>query len=183
MPTHVFTDLDRVVDGVHAAFDAWTESGAFDRALSPDGVEVFRLAVHEWVANLVQHAVFPGPTEVSFGVTVFDDGVRCAIADTSAGFDFVGTVAEQQTQLEGPAPSERGRGLLMVLKCAEDLAYERAADGSSQRVAFTVRRTGIGSMAHLFRAADLTPDPSLADSLRSPSGDGLATPVPSPADR
>lgn len=179
MSTHAFTHLDRVIDEVHALFDAWAESGAFEPTLDAEGADVLRLAVHEWIANLVQHAVFPGPVRITLEVEVRDDGVRCAIADSSAGFDFVGKVEHQKAVLDAPAPSERGRGLLMVLKCAEDLAFEPAGPGTDQRIAFTVRDPSDATMARLFRPEDLTSDYSLADDLEL-GGDGLAAPLPAP---
>ena len=180
MSTHVFTCLDHAVDEVHALFDGWAASGAFEPVLDAEGVDVLRLAVHEWVANLVQHASFPGDPRITLEVTPVADGVRCAITDASDGFDFLGTVQRQQAVLQTPAPSERGRGLLMLLRCAVDLDFEAAGDGVQQHIAFTVRPPDAEIMAPLFRPADLVPE---AADLLDGQGDGLASPVPLPPSR
>ncbi len=166
MPLHRFTRLDRAIDEVHALFDAWAASGLFAPALDEDSASVLRLAVHEWVANLVQHAAFPNGAEVTLDVTVEPDAVRCVVEDSSAGFDFASQVDEQHALFEAPAPSERGRGLLMLITCTEDLAFQPAAGGHRQRISFSVR-DGFGAalFAPLFRPEDLVDDFSLADTL------------------
>ncbi len=171
MSTHVLDHLDEAIDEVHALFDAWIESGAFASVLSVEGLDVLRLTVHEWIANLVQHATFPGAARIEFDVDVVDDGVRCTITDTSAGFDFAETVERQKSVLNAPVPSERGRGLLMLLKCAEDLDFHAADAEGPQRVAFTIRGADAGAMEPLFRPADLSWDEDLVHALAS-QGDG-----------
>ena len=166
MPQHTLTRLDEAIDEVHALLDVWTARGTLEPALDDDGATVLRLAVHEWVANLVQHAVFPDAVEVVVAIEVHGDAVQCAIEDTSAGFDFAGQIERQAALLDAPAPSERGRGLLMLITCTEDLEFQPAAKGEHQRIAFRVR-AGIGAalFAPLFRDEDLVADFSLADSF------------------
>ncbi|MDT0632183.1 ATP-binding protein [Rubrivirga sp. S365] len=163
MPSFHFHDFDRVIDQVHDLFDAWAEADTFRPVLEAEGLDVLRLAVHEWVANLVQHASFPGSRDVWLTVEADGDGVRCAVEDSSAGFDFTDQLARQREALDRPAPSERGRGLLMLITCAEDLGYRPARPGVNQRVTFTVRGRAGGALDVLFRAADRLP---------SPGGDG-----------
>ena len=134
-----FHDLARVVDDVHAVFDGWVEGNAFAGALDQFGLLVMKLAVHEWIANLVQHASFGGRLpEITLTVRPERGGLHCAIEDNSDGFDFRGQVTAQAETVNGEAPPERGRGLLMLLACTEELAYE-GADGGSQRLAFVIR--------------------------------------------
>jgi anti-sigma regulatory factor (Ser/Thr protein kinase) len=166
MSHHRFTRLDQAIDEVHALFDAWAESGALATALDEDGASVLRLAVHEWVANLVQHAAFPAGAEVTLDVDVAGDAVRCVVEDTSVGFDFAGQVEQQHAIFNAPAPSERGRGLLMLITCTEDLSFRPATADSRQRISFSVRAgSGAALFAPLFRPEDLTDDFSLADTL------------------
>lgn len=166
MSHHRFTDLDRAIDEVHALFDAWAETGALGPALDDDSASVLRLAVHEWVANLIQHAAFPLGPEITLDVDVQDDAVRCAIEDASVGFDFAGQVERQYAVLDGPAPSERGRGLLMLITCTEDLSFRPATRGRRQRISFCVREgSGAALFAPVFRPEDLADDFSLADTL------------------
>ena len=175
---HSFTRLDQVTDQVHALFDAWAEAGTFASVLGEDGIEVLRLAVHEWIANLVQHATFPGPPHIELAVEIDGDGVRCTIEDSSVGFDLATQIERQQTILDAPAPSERGRGLLMLVTSTDDLSYRAASATTRQRVSFVVHNPGEDFFAALFRPEDLAADPSFARSM----GDGqVGDDLPHPA--
>jgi serine/threonine-protein kinase RsbW len=55
-----FTKLDDMIDELHELFDQWISEGVFSPDLDADTVQLFRLAVHEWIANLIQHADFKG---------------------------------------------------------------------------------------------------------------------------
>ena len=182
-PLHVH-GLDRFVDEVHAQFDAWAEQGEIAMTIGDDGLALLRLAVHEWVANLVQHAEFNGPADLTLSLEVVDNGVRCQIEDTSRGFDFPRQVGAQESVMQDSAPSERGRGLLMLVTCAVDLTFHEASGDHPQRIAFTVGAPGEEMFASLFRPEDLVLD--LSELAPSPAetearGDGAshsATPVP-----
>ena len=167
---HAFSCLDTITDEVHALFDGWAADRTFATVLGEDGIEVLRLAVHEWIANLVQHATFPGEAVVTLAIGVEGDGVRCAIEDTSAGFDLLGQVEAQKSVMDAPAPSERGRGLLMLISSTTDLTYRPAAGGDRQRISFRVLNPGQDFFASLFRPEDLAADPTFARSM----GDGRA---------
>lgn len=177
MPTFAFSDLDRAVDAFHAVADGWGEDDPLADVLGEDGLHVLRLTVHEWLANLVQHASFPSDPAIRLTLTTEGDRVDCVIEDTSAGFDFGAQIERQRTLLDAPAPSERGRGLLMLVSCAEDLTFRPAADGERQRLAFSMRDPAGGNLAALFRPADLLHDPELARSM----GDGHASGEPASA--
>ena len=176
MPTHAFSDLDRVIDEVHALFDGWAEAGTFSGAVTDAGLEVARLAVHEWIANLVQHAVFAGDARIELTVDAEPGGVRCHIEDSSCGFDFVGQIERQRAVLDAPAPSERGRGLLMLVTSTADLGFVAASPGQAQSVRFVVRDPDGAFLADLYRPEDLADEPAFARSL----GDGRAGRVPGP---
>ena len=185
MPTLHVHGLDRFVDDVHAQFDAWGEVDEVRSAIGDDGLAILRLAVHEWVANLVQHAEFCGPAELTVALTVLEGGVRCEIEDTSRGFDFVHQIGAQQSLLNAPAPSERGRGLLMLVSCAEDLAFRQADADGPQRIAFTVSAPeGDDMFASLFRPEDIAFDVPTGDTSSDPvegRGDGASdaiAPIP-----
>src|SRR5690606_37107327 len=141
------------IDEVHALFDAWVEDDVFAGVIDEAGLLVMKLAVHEWIANLVQHAVFRhGAPVVLVTVATEDAGVRCRIEDNSDGFDFRSQVAQQEGAVFGPEPTERGRGLLMMIACTEDLAYTTTEAGT-QRLEFVVRAPMTpDSMAPLFPA-------------------------------
>ena len=189
MPRHTFHDLATLVDDLHDLVDGWAAADTFAPDVDADGVEVLRLVLHEWMANLVQHAVFPGAVEIALDVARESGGALCVIEDSSAGFDLLAQIDQQRSVLDGPGPSERGRGLLMLVTCTEDLSFVPAVDGARQRIAFHVRPP-VGEqtvLSGLFRpddlSADLPPDltppgygaPSYRDlSALPPGGDGAA---------
>lgn len=158
---HRFGGLDTVVDDVHALFDGWAETDAFADVLDDYGLHVVRLAVHEWIANLVQHADFGGRRpEIALTVEAEPGGLRCLIEDNSDGFDFHRQVERQGAVVGAPEPSERGRGLLMLIACTADLHYEPTASGP-QRLAFSVRPpVPPEALVPLFPGSDLA-DPHL----------------------
>jgi len=130
--------LDGAVEQLHQRFDAWEAEGAFADSLDHFGRQVLRLAVHEWLANLVQHASFGRrKPAVALAVSLRDDGVQCEVEDNSAGFDFDRQLATQEQIVGGGRASERGRGLLMLIAITDDLAY--TSGGGRQRLAFRVR--------------------------------------------
>lgn len=139
MREHTFHDIDLVTEKVHNLFDRWVRSTGSGDSKNKYGLLVAKLAVHEWIANLVQHAAFNvEPPLIRLVVSPRPSGLHCMVEDNSEGFDFKAQVAEQSRRLNGPEPSERGRGLLMMLACTEDFAYETCGEGL-QRVEFVVR--------------------------------------------
>ena len=148
MPTarHRFSDLDSVVDDLHALFDVWEGDATFAPPLDDFSLQVMKLAVHEWIANLVQHADFEARTP-QIALSVFPNGrrVQCVIEDNSAGFDFERQIGQQESLVQASATAERGRGLLMMIACTEDMRYEappapRDAD-CHQRLEFWISAT------------------------------------------
>ncbi|MDX1530751.1 MAG: ATP-binding protein [Rhodothermales bacterium] len=124
-----YQDLEEAVDGVHDLFAQWEE--APDEApLDPMPLQVLKLAVHEWVANLAQHADFGGRRPlVRLTFRPNDAGVHCTIEDNSSGFDLARQLQLQRSALGAVAagaaePAERGRGLLILAACTQELAYE-----------------------------------------------------------
>lgn len=164
MREHSFHDLDRVIDEVHSLFVGWINSGIYAGTMDEFGLEVMKLAVHEWMANLVQHAVFSATgTEIKLWIEKVDRGLRCTVEDNSDGFDFHAQIDTQTEVMEAPEPSERGRGLLMMIACTEDLTYETAENGK-QRLEFTVcPPVNSSEMPPLFPGVDEQDDLQKAD--------------------
>ena len=181
MPSFAFRNLGTVTDDVHALFDGWDADGTMDASLDPTGALVLRLAVHEWIANLVQHAYFRREPRIAMDIAFEPAGVAVAIEDSSEGFDFAQQLGTQRALLDSPAPSERGRGLLMLITCADDIGFRPASNGQSQRIAFAIRPPHDDvSFASLFRPDDLEPDfdPTFGDA--PPPGDGTSDAVSAP---
>ncbi|MDX1546254.1 MAG: ATP-binding protein [Rhodothermales bacterium] len=133
--THHFRNLDTVIDQVHGLFDAWEE-------LLPPRIDVnllyqLKLAVHEWLANLVQHANFETEApDVSLTVEPDGDRLRCVIEDNSDGFVLDAHLEIEPEYLD--SLPERGMGLLILKICTEKLEYQRSEYGGFNRLAFYV---------------------------------------------
>jgi len=131
-----FNGIAEVIDDLHGLFEEWEREEALLSHLDPDTIQLFRLAVHEWVANLVQHADF-ADREASITMDVIPNGhrVRCIIEDNSEGFPFPEQIDIQRDALT-PFP-ERGMGLLMLNAATEYFEYSETKDGR-RRLEFTV---------------------------------------------
>jgi len=133
---HRFRDLNSIIDRVHALFDAWENSDSFNHTIDDQILYRTKLAVHEWLANLVQHAEFNGRTpEISVEILPNGKSVRCVIEDNSNGFDLDAQLTARQEVLN--AFPERGMGLLMIKSCTDVLDYEQI-DHSRHRLEFVV---------------------------------------------
>jgi len=131
-----FSRLEGVIDELHSLFEAWEREGALLSHLDQDTVHLFRLAVHEWVANLVQHACFEDRLpEVTLDIIPNGRRVRCIIEDNSAGFPLEERMDLQRLALK-PFP-ERGMGLLMLKAATEYFEYSESKNGR-KRLEFTV---------------------------------------------
>ncbi|MCB0717897.1 MAG: ATP-binding protein [Bacteroidetes bacterium] len=131
-----FLNLNTVIDEVHSLFEQWP-SNEHDPRISPDSVQRTKLALHEWIANLVQHASFEcSHPEIMLDVETVEDAIVCVVEDNSQGFDLdahLVMAAEDLAHLP-----ERGMGLLMLQACATDLFYGRISDGRN-RLKFSVK--------------------------------------------
>ena len=123
-----FQDLERVIDEVHGLFDHWEKSGIFSPDFDQDKVALMKLAVHEWLANLIQHAHF-GDRKPEIRLDILPNGttVRCVIEDNSDGFDVGAYIERKRGHL--PALPERGMGLLMLDAATEYMHYHRDDKG------------------------------------------------------
>ncbi|GMQ82511.1 MAG: ATP-binding protein [Rhodothermia bacterium] len=131
-----FQELDGVIDDLHKTLDRWESNGAFTSELEPDTVQLVKLAIHEWVANLVQHADF-GDVRPEIILDIYPNGqsIRCVIQDNSQGFDAAKHLRIRMENLE-PLP-ERGMGLLMLDAATDYFEYLRSENGL-HRLEFSV---------------------------------------------
>ncbi len=130
-----FTDLNTIIDGVHSLFDQFQMSGLHP-SLDEDAVLQAKLAVHEWTANLVQHADFEGRIPwVVVDIWTEGDRIECVIEDNSNGFDLERGLVERANGLS--SIPERGMGLLMLKACTSRLEYTKTED-RTYRLEFTV---------------------------------------------
>ncbi len=125
--THRFSDPATLIDRVHSVFENWKENEQLPECLNEDVVHRLKLAIHEWLANLIQHAEFRDrKPEISITVRSKKNGIECAIEDNSDGFDLNGQLSAKPGVID--AFPERGMGLLMIKACTEHLAYEELSD-------------------------------------------------------
>ncbi len=134
--THRFSDTDTLIERVHCVFAALEKDEALPGWLDARTVGHLRLATHEWLANLVQHADFDDRRpDISITVQPKASGVECVIEDNSEGFDLNGHLDANQDILD--AFPERGMGLLMIKACTEQLCYTDLG-GTRHRLTFLV---------------------------------------------
>ena len=134
--TYRFHAIDTIVDEVHRLFDEWESEGAEPPIDSVRTLYMLKVAVHEWVANLVQHAHFEDVEPyVALHLQGEEDRLRCHIDDNSTGFDLGSYYASIPEALQ--TFPERGTGLLILQSCTEDLHYLRLPDGTN-RLTFLV---------------------------------------------
>lgn len=115
-----FSDPHAAVDGVRVHFRQRAALHGMGEALCR-----LQLAVHEWMANLAQHASFGERVpEVHVRLWQEDGHFRCTIEDNSNGFDLA-TQLEQQPDLRRYARKmpESGMGLLLLKASAERVEY------------------------------------------------------------
>ena len=126
-----FRNLDTVIDDVHVLFDNWESQHDASSTFSLDTLNVAKLAVHEWVANILQHADFKDRCpELGLKIVSSADRLHCTIEDNSEGFDVDGYYETHQS-ISVVLP-DRGMGLLLLRSCTEELRYERLNNGKQQ---------------------------------------------------
>lgn len=135
--TYTFEDLDTVIEQVHALFDTWEGDDYLPPSIGVATLYQLKIAVHEWLANLVQHANFEQETtEVRLAVEPADERIFCVIEDNSDGF-----VLDMHLEIEPEyldSLPERGMGLLILKICTEDLLYQRDEREGRNRLQFYV---------------------------------------------
>ena len=86
---HYFRNLDTIIDDVHGLFDTLEQQLVESPTLALEALHTAKMAVHEWVANIVQHSDF-SEKEPEIGVCLSqrDERLYCMIEDNSVGFEF-----------------------------------------------------------------------------------------------
>jgi len=132
MPKFVatFCSLDTVIEDLHSCLDGFFDpSHSLEVHKEEDTLHQLKLALHEWVANLAQHAHFPEGFAVTLDVESdpVESLLRTKVIDTSTGFDLKAQLVVRHKSLQ-PLPL-RGMGLLMLESLTEDLQYVEIPDG------------------------------------------------------
>ena len=125
--TRTYTDLDRAIDEVRTLADEWTasrQSGVPDDKM----IQYACLVLHEWIANLHQHAHFrDDPPTVKVRLSCEDCHIFCSVSDNSEGFEMDTHLPTEDDDLE--SLPERGMGLRIIKSCTDDFSYTPAEDG------------------------------------------------------
>ncbi len=118
------SNLDTAIAEVHPLLEAWGREVALALPVEERLLDRMRLAIHEWIANLVQHADFGGRQPlVELRLTLEGHELHCVVEDNSRGFDFGRQLDQQRAKLAAEHLAERGRGLLIMLDGTDDLRY------------------------------------------------------------
>ena len=94
----------------------------------PSVLRYVQVVLHEWIANMLQHAEFGNVTpQIEITVRADQRYVSCSVIDNSHGFDLADALAKQRN--EARALPERGMGLRIISACTEQCAYRSLPDG------------------------------------------------------
>ncbi len=140
-----FSNLDTIIAEVHPLLEAWSHDAALPLATEDIRLHRMKLVIHEWIANLVQHADFENRTPlIDLTLALDEQDVHCIIEDNSNGFDFGQQLTTQRAKLADEMMAERGRGLLIMLNGTDNLRYfplPAAASEPRQRLEFWISAT------------------------------------------
>ena len=125
--TKKYTDLDQAIDGVRALSEDWPASWQ-NGTIDDETLHCTCLVLHEWIANLHQHARFRKNTPaVKIRLSGDVDHVACSVLDNSDGFDLASYLPADDEDPE--AFPERGMGLRIIKACTDELSYAPMEDG------------------------------------------------------
>ena len=122
---------EEAIDQLHKELDLWQEHPSFKQIASTNLFPRLQLAIHEWIANLVQHASFPTENKEAIITLTFTSPkqVSVEIKDFSNGFDFINQIETQRERRQEDYFLERGFGLLFLETLVDKVDYKRAKEG------------------------------------------------------
>lgn len=134
--TKEYSDLDHALDEVRTVIETW--SASMDGSAGPSGetIQYTQLVLHEWIANLHQHADFDDPSPfLRLRLTCEDRQICCVVVDNSSGFDLTDRLPVEQEAMEDLP--ERGMGLRIIDACTDTLSYA-PTNGGCHRFEFSI---------------------------------------------
>lgn len=123
-----YTDLNRALDEVRSILEEWSASLEEKSAPDAETVRYTQLVLHEWIANLLQHADFrdrPPTVEIRLGTE--NRHIICTVTDNSEGFDLAEQLPTQEEMMDDLP--ERGMGLRIINACTDSLSYTSTEAG------------------------------------------------------
>lgn len=143
-----YTDLEAALDETNALFARWMEESPSADVPNSNTLHYARMALHEWLANLIQHANFKERTpEVTLRFETASRHIHCSITDNSAGFELETQLRTQLMEAQ-PLP-ERTMGLRIIDACTEELSYDRTENGR-YRLTFSISTSHFPCLNNLF---------------------------------
>ncbi len=128
---HYFRELDTIIDDVHRLFDVWEKQLGVLNTIPLETLHTAKMAVHEWIANLVQHSNFDHTNpEIGVCLSQRENRLFCIIEDNSIGFDLGGYL-DTHEGITTVLP-DRGMGLLLLRACTEELCYRSLQNGKNK---------------------------------------------------
>lgn len=125
--TKKYTDLDRAIDEVQSLSEAWP-TAQLNGSLDDETIHCTSLVLHEWIANLHQHAEFRDVSPmIEIRLSPQKHRVHCSVTDNSEGFDLDAHFPTEDDEFE--TLPERGMGLRIIKTCTDDLSYKKTDDG------------------------------------------------------
>jgi len=134
--TREYTDLDRALDEVRSVLDEWSTAQETTAAPRAETIRYTQLVLHEWIANLLQHADFHNRTPtVEIRLQTEDRHVICAVLDNSEGFNLADRLPTKEEMMDDLP--ERGMGLRIINACTDSLSYT-STEAGRHRFEFTI---------------------------------------------
>lgn len=94
----------------------------------PSIVRYLQVVLHEWLANLIQHARFEETNpHIEITIRMQRRYISCSVVDNSTGFNLSEQLEIQRNQAQ--ALPERGMGLRIISACTGRCEYRSSDDG------------------------------------------------------
>lgn len=117
-----YTDLDRALDEVRTVLQQWSTDLDDGAVPSSECLRYAQLVLHEWIANLLQHAQFGNRTPtIQICLASKNRHINCVVIDNSDGFDFEERLPAKNDTMDNLP--DRGMGLRIINACTEQLSY------------------------------------------------------------
>lgn len=129
--THRYDDLDEALDSTRALLERLSSGHEAAVQPSPQAIRHAQLVLHEWIANLIQHATFEEPVRLVVHVHADERFFYGKVVDTSEGFDLAACLRKQQDGAD--ALPERGMGLRIIDACTDSYAYEQGGEQGGEQ--------------------------------------------------
>ena len=131
-----YSDLDRALDEVRSVLEDWSDTLDDTSVPRSQTIRYAQLVLHEWIANLLQHADFQDRSPaIEIRLQTENRHIICAVTDNSEGFDFAERLPTKEEMMDDLP--ERGMGLRIINACTDSLSYT-STEAGRHRFEFTI---------------------------------------------